>query len=214
MVYILTTLAYILGSIPFGLIFSKLAGMGDIRKIGSGNIGATNVLRTGNKTIAITTLLCDFLKGFIPVACVAAKLAAIESSISGTYSPEYTNMLNVLLFSIAIASVIGHVFPVWLGFKGGKGVATALGVYFGLNPLLGTITVCTWVITTKLFKISSLSALIAFVLSPLYAFYLSQFMCGYLFKISFFFAILIVFTHRENIKRLMSGNESKVMPDK
>jgi glycerol-3-phosphate acyltransferase PlsY len=195
--YLLIAFSYLLGSIPFGLLLSKWSGMGDIRNVGSGNIGATNVLRTGNKKIAMATLLCDVLKGAIPVILIHKYYAPGSAS-------------NWVETCVALAAVLGHVFPVWLGFKGGKGVATALGVYFALNPLLGALTMFTWLIMAKVFRISSLSALVASTLSPLIAYYLCQWNVTTLVYNTLFIAILILHTHRENIKRLIAGNESKI----
>lgn len=197
MPYLLIAFSYLLGSIPFGLLFSKWAGLGDIRDIGSGNIGATNVLRTGNKKIAIATLLCDTLKGAIPVIL-----------IHNYYSPNLTP--NWIETSVVLAVVLGHIFPIWLRFKGGKGVATALGVYFALNPWLAGLTLFTWLIMAKVFRISSLSALIASILSPIIALYLSKWTMTTLVYNTLFIAMLILHTHRSNIKRLISGEESKI----
>lgn len=202
MPYLLIIFSYLLGSIPFGLLFSKWSGLGDIRNVGSGNIGATNVLRTGNKRIAMLTLLCDALKGAIPVIIVHKY-----------YAPD--SAANWIETSIALAPVLGHVFPIWLCFKGGKGVATAAGVYFALNPWLGGLTLFAWLIMAKVFRISSLSALAASALSPLIAYYLCHWTMTTLVYNTLFIAILILHTHRENIKRILSGNESKiVMPPK
>jgi glycerol-3-phosphate acyltransferase PlsY len=197
MPYILIVFSYLLGSIPFGLLFSKWSGMGDIRNIGSGNIGATNVLRTGNKKIAIATLLCDVLKGAIPIIL-----------IHKYYAPG--SAANWVETCVALAAVLGHVFPIWLRFKGGKGVATALGVYFSLNPWLGGLTLLTWLIMAKVFRISSLSALVASTVSPLIAYYLCHWSMTTLVYNTLFIAILILHTHRDNIRRLLSGQESKI----
>ena len=197
MPYLLIAFSYLLGSIPFGLLFSKWAGLGDIRAIGSGNIGATNVLRTGSKKIAIATLFCDAVKGAIPIILT-----------HNYYAPDLTP--NWIETSIALAVVLGHVFPVWLHFKGGKGVATALGVYLALNPWLGGLTLVTWLIMAKVSRISSLSALIASTLSPLIALYLSKWAMTTLVYNTLFMAMLILHTHRDNIKRLIAGEESKI----
>ncbi|MDP4725200.1 MAG: glycerol-3-phosphate 1-O-acyltransferase PlsY [Pseudomonadota bacterium] len=197
MPYILIVFSYLLGSIPFGLLFSKWSGMGDIRNVGSGNIGATNVLRTGNKKIAIATLLCDVLKGAIPIILIHKYYAPASAA-------------NWIETFVALAAVLGHVFPVWIRFKGGKGVATALGVYFALNPLLGAFTMLTWLIMAKVFRISSLSALVASTLSPLIAYYLCHWTMTTLVYNTLFIAILILHTHRDNIRRLLSGQESRI----
>ena len=197
MIYLLIAFSYLLGSIPFGLLFSKWSGMGDIRSIGSGNIGATNVLRTGNKKIALATLVCDVAKGAIPIIL-----------IHYIYAPEAAP--NWVETSVALAAILGHIFPVWLRFKGGKGVATALGVYLALNPWLGGITLLIWVAMAKIFRISSLSALIAFTVSPITAFYLCDWSVTTLLYNTLFIAILILRTHRDNIKRMLSGEETKI----
>jgi len=190
---VLVATAYLLGSIPFGLLLTRYAGLGDIRNIGSGNIGATNVLRTGNKKLAILTLICDGLKGAAPVL-----LAHIQA-------PS-------LIYIVGAAAVLGHVFPVWLRFQGGKGVATALGVYLAINPLLGVSIALIWLLVAKLGKISSLSALVAFCLAPFLSFIFikmenSSYFLAYF---SFFLSILILFTHRQNIHRLLTGQEKKI----
>jgi glycerol-3-phosphate acyltransferase PlsY len=193
MYYAFVGLGYALGSIPFGLIFTHLCGRGDIRAIGSGNIGATNVLRTGNKTLAALTLLCDFLKGFIPV------WLAMENN------PTWG-------IPVCTAAILGHVFPLWLRFKGGKGVATALGSYMALSPYVGGFVALAWLITAKVCRISSLSALVAFSLTPvalwLYQTYggaatLPAGMVTYTAAV----ALFIAFTHRSNIQRLIHGDE-------
>jgi acyl phosphate:glycerol-3-phosphate acyltransferase len=180
--------AYLLGAIPFGLIFVKWAGLGDVRDIGSGNIGTTNVLRTGKKSLAILTLGADLLKGMVFI------LLAKQLELSA-----YDQVL------IAASSVIGHIYPVWLKFQGGKGVATALGTLIGLMPILGILVALTWVTFTFIARISSLSALIAFIASPLLAFVIAapDEILIYCMGISF----LILWTHRGNIRRLSRGEE-------
>jgi len=197
MIYLLIVFSYVLGSIPFGLLFSKWSGMGDIRSIGSGNIGATNVLRTGNKKIALATLVCDALKGAIPVL-----------ALHHYYAAELVS--NWVHISIALVVVLGHVFPIWLRFNGGKGVATALGVYCALSPWLGLITLVIWLVMAKLFRFSSLSAVIASTLAPLVALCLGSWSVTTLFYTTSCISILILYTHRENIKRLIAGNELKI----
>ncbi|MBY0461976.1 MAG: glycerol-3-phosphate 1-O-acyltransferase PlsY, partial [Alphaproteobacteria bacterium] len=179
--------------IPFGLLLTRYAGLGDIREIGSGNIGATNVLRTGNKKLAAFTLICDVIKGAIPVIC--------------TYNQDPS-----VMYIAAMAAVLGHVFPVWLGFKGGKGVATALGAYLAINPLLGLLIALVWLLVAKIGKISSLSALVAFCLSPFLSFiFIGLEKASYsLAYFSIALSILILFTHRQNIHRLITGKESKI----
>ena len=182
-------LGYVLGSIPFGLFFAFASGAGDVRKIGSGNIGATNVLRTGKKWAAAATLLCDGLKG------VAAVL------IARAFLPPGCEIFS------AFAAILGHVFPIWLGFKGGKGVATFLGVTMALYWPVGLLVAGTWLLAALIWRISSLSALIAIALSPAY-FYLSG-RLGYV-PVSLLLAVLIFFMHRENIRRLLDGQEPRI----
>jgi glycerol-3-phosphate acyltransferase PlsY len=182
-------LGYVLGSIPFGLFFAFASGAGDVRKIGSGNIGATNVLRTGKKWAAAATLLCDGLKG------VAAVLIARSFLATGCE-----------IFA-ALAAVLGHVFPVWLGFKGGKGVATFLGVAFALSWLAGLLVAGTWLLAAAVWRISSLSALVAIALSPVYFSLVGH--RDYA-PLALLLAALIVFMHRENIRRLLAGKEPRI----
>jgi acyl phosphate:glycerol-3-phosphate acyltransferase len=182
-------IGYLCGSIPFGLVLAKAAGLGDVRKIGSGNIGATNVLRTGNKKIAALTLLCDGMKGAIPVLLL------------GYFGNEQVAIIA------GLAALAGHIFPVWLKFRGGKGVATSIGVLTALYWQLGLLFIAVWLIVAFLFRISSLSALIASALSPVFAFMLG----GRELAIP---AVLIGATiwimHRPNIIRLLKGQEPKI----
>ena len=186
--FIVIFYSYLLGSIPFGLIYTKIAGIEDIRKIGSGNIGATNVLRTGNKQVAAYTLLSDIAKGSLAVL------------ITNKFYQEY----NLLSFLIVY---LGHIFPVWLKFKGGKGVATFIGGILVINYILGLVFLITWLIVAKVFKISSLSAIIAFVATLLATLIFYNFNLTLLI---FFFTIFSVYTHRDNIRRIVSGEESKI----
>ncbi|MES2729870.1 MAG: glycerol-3-phosphate 1-O-acyltransferase PlsY [Pseudomonadota bacterium] len=179
---------YLLGSIPFGLIFTRMAGLGDIRTVGSGNIGATNVLRTGNKKIAIATLLCDALKGTFAVL------------LAGLFGPQ-------AMYGAALGAVLGHNFPVWLGFKGGKGVATTLGVIFGLNVYVGLLTALTWLGVAYASKISSLGALVALGLAPFYAACLGKMGLFYLLGM---LAVIAWLRHHDNIRRLIRGEEAKI----
>ena len=185
---------YLAGSIPFGLIFSKLFGLGDLRSVGSGNIGATNVLRTGHKTAAVLTLLTDTLKGFL-IVWVSLKYA--HPTVS---------------YSIGIMAIAGHIWPVWLGFRGGKGVATTLGVYLAWSPVLGAITLGLWLGVAKIFRISSLSALVAISLSPLIAFVMWT--RGWIDSQIIIFTgltmLLILYTHRDNVKRLIAKQEDQI----
>jgi glycerol-3-phosphate acyltransferase PlsY len=187
---------YLAGSIPFGLIFSKLFDLGDIRNIGSGNIGATNVLRTGNKTAAILTLLMDALKGFLVV----------------WFSSKYFSLNDLGMYAIGLAAIIGHIWPLWLRFSGGKGVATALGVYLAWHPLLALTLVSIWLTSAKLSQISSLSTLIALSSAPFIAFIFSTFDWAdpLLAKAGVAVALLIIYTHRDNLKRLLSGQEGQI----
>ena len=182
-------LGYLIGSIPFGLLLTKAAGMGDVRQIGSGNIGATNVLRTGNKGLAAGTLVLDLLKGFAPVA-VAGHLWG-----------------EVAMAFAAGAAVIGHCYPVWLGFKGGKGVATNAGVSFGLAWPIGLVYAAVWLGVLAGFRISSLAGMCAVVAAaaaaPLFGY--PQF-----FPVLAAIAVLVIYLHRANIARLMRGEEPKV----
>jgi glycerol-3-phosphate acyltransferase PlsY len=182
--------AYLLGSIPFGLVLTKFAGLEDIRTIGSGNIGATNVLRTGKKGLALATLLLDGGKGALAV--VLARLLTGD---------ETTAMLA------GLAAVLGHIYPVWLKFKGGKGVATALGVFLAANPLLGLGMLIAWLLIAFLFRFSSLAAVVAFAASPLFAGFLGA---DALILPSIFLAALIIYKHHANLKRLIKGEEPKI----
>ena len=182
-------LGYLCGTIPFGLILTKSAGLGDIRTIGSGNIGATNVLRTGNKKVAALTLVCDALKGTVPV--VAA---------SYLYGPQAGLLAG-------LAAFFGHLFPMWLGFKGGKGVATNIGVLFGLFWPLGLIFLGVWIVMALLFRISSASALTASLLTPLWAYLLGR---NDLLLPVLILGAAIWITHRANIARLLKGQEPKI----
>ena len=180
--------SYLLGSIPFGLIYAKIAGLGDIRNIGSGNIGATNVLRTGNKQVAAYTLLSDIAKGSIAVL------------ITNKFFNEYSLLSFLIVY-------LGHIFPVWLKFKGGKGVATFIGGVLITNHFLGLVFLITWGVIAKVFKISSLSAIIAFIVTLVTTFVFYDFN---LTLLMFFFTVFSIYTHRDNIKRIISGDESKI----
>ena len=179
--------SYLMGSIPFALILTKIFLNKDIREIGSGNIGATNALRTGNKLIGYSTLVFDIAKAIIPVIYVKINY------------PD-------LIYIASLCAFLGHVFPIWLKFKGGKGVATYVGILFSINILLGLIFVAIWGIVFLLFRYSSLSSIIGSMSVPIYILITGQINNAIFFAIMF---ILIFFTHRENIKRLKNKEESK-----
>jgi len=179
---------YLLGSIPFGLLLTRAAGLGDVRKIGSGNIGATNVLRTGNKGLAAATLLLDALKG------TAAVL------IAGHFAPETAVWAGLGAF-------LGHLFPVWLGFKGGKGVATYLGVLIGLAWQVALVFAVVWLVMAYLFRFSSLAALAAAVVVPVALYFMSTPRIAALFLVM---SIIVFIKHRANISRLLAGTEGKI----
>ena len=179
--------SYLMGSVPFGLILTKIFLKKDIREIGSGNIGATNALRTGNKFIGYSTLVLDIAKAIIPVIYVKINY------------PD-------LIYIASLCAFLGHVFPIWLKFKGGKGVATYVGILFSINIILGLIFVASWAIIFLLFKYSSLSSIIGSLSVPIYILITGQINDAIFFAIMF---ILIFFTHRENIKRLKNKEESK-----
>lgn len=181
-------LAYLVGSIPFGLILTRIAGLGDIRAIGSGNIGATNVLRTGNKKLALATLILDGGKGAVAVA------------VAWRFGPDMAVMA-------AVGCMIGHCFPVWLKFKGGKGVATALGIWLTLVPVVGAAACAIWLITAFTTKYSSLSALLAVALAPAIAWYAAGLQFA---EVGAAIAVLVWIRHHENIRRLLNGTESKI----
>ena len=191
---------YFLGSIPFGLILTKISGLGDIRKIGSGNIGATNVLRTGNKKIALFTLLLDGGKGAVAIYLITIILTKVFDN--------FFDMVGFYQCTVAISAVVGHCFPIWLKFKGGKGVATGFGVILSLNLNVGIVALIIWVFIAKVFKISSMSALIAYFLIPILMFYYET---EFIYFLSSFIISLICFIqHRENIKRLINKSEPKI----
>lgn len=191
---IVTAIGYLLGSIPTGLILGKAMGAGDLRTIGSGNIGATNALRTGNKKLAILTLLGDMLKGVIAV-WIAYELNRQLAGGAYPYAPVWAGL----------AAVIGHIFPIWLKFKGGKGVATALGVIFALHWPTGLGCAVTWLVVARLSRYSSLAAVMAAFNAPLFAYACGGEALGIPFAC---LAILIFITHRANIRRLLKGEES------
>ena len=181
------SISYLMGSIPFGLILTKFFLKKDIRNVGSGNIGATNVLRTGNKLIGYFTLILDVLKAVIPVLYVKLNF------------PE-------LVYISSLSAFIGHVFPIWLKFKGGKGVATYVGILFSINYFFGIIFIISWLIIFFISKYSSLGSILSSLLIPIFIFLNSSYENQYFFIIMF---VLILYTHRENVKRLINNEESK-----
>ena len=216
MIYALTALiGYLIGSVPFGLILTRLGGYGDIRDIGSGNIGATNVLRTGNKKLAMATLVLDALKGAVAVGfayyavnhlfpdCAivdcAGECSCYNYGLAGT---------SVVPLVAGLFAIVGHLFPVWLKFRGGKGVATALGTFLALKPLVGIAACGLWLLAALITRYSSLSALIAIGLSPIVAHFLyhDPNLSGAIGVI----ATLVFFKHRANIRRLVRGEEPKI----
>ena len=186
-ILIIAGICYLVGSIPSGFILTKIFLNKDIRDVGSGNIGATNVLRTGNKVIGYATLFFDVIKAIIPIIYIKFNY------------PE-------LLYIASLCSFLGHVFPIWLKFKGGKGVATYIGILFALNVYFGLIFIISWLITFVLSRYSSLSSLVASISIPVYLLILAEFDQVFFFTIMF---VLIFFTHRENIKRLKNKEETK-----
>jgi len=181
-------IGYLLGSIPFGLVLTRLAGMGDIRKVGSGNIGATNVLRSGNKSLAALTLLLDGGKGTLAVL------------LAGTFGPDTAVLAGGGAF-------IGHVFPIWLKFKGGKGVATFLGVMIAINWPSGILCCLTWLIIALLLRYSSVAALGAALTSPGYAYYFGNWQ---IMELAALMTLLVLIRHHQNIGRLIKGKEPKI----
>ena len=186
-ILIIAVIGYLMGSIPFGFILTKIFLKKDIREIGSGNIGATNALRTGNKVIGFLTLFLDIIKAIFPILYVKF------------YYSEF-------IYITSLCTFLGHVFPVWLKFKGGKGVATYVGILFAINIYLGFVFIIIWLVTFFLSKFSSLSSLTASIAIPIYLLFLTQFNQVIFFTIMF---VLIFYTHRENIKRLINQEESK-----
>lgn len=181
-------IGYVLGSIPFGLVLTRLAGLGDIRQIGSGSIGATNVLRTGSKTLAALTLACDVLKGL--AAALIGSAWSTEAALAG-----------------GTAVVIGHLFPMWLGFRGGKGVATALGVLIVIAWPVALGAGVLWLATAAIFRYSSLAALVAAVAAPVLAAVLVDPPRAAVIAL---IALLVILRHHENIRRLVAGSESRI----
>ena len=186
-IFLISVFSYLIGSIPFGYILTKIFLNKDIRTIGSGNIGATNVLRTGNKNIGYATLILDLAKAIIPMLIINIQFQ------------EYIYLGSLCIF-------IGHVFPIWLKFRGGKGVAVYIGILFCINFYLGIVFICTWFLTFLIFKYSSLSSIISSLSIPIINYVLIDKGNFYFYIIMF---VLIFFTHRENIKRLINNKENK-----
>jgi glycerol-3-phosphate acyltransferase PlsY len=182
--------AYLLGSVAFGIIVSKLFGLPDPRTVGSGNPGATNVLRSGKKLAAALTLLGDVLKGWLPV------WLALQS-----------DMLMWVVASVGLAVFFGHLYPIFYKFKGGKGVATALGVMLAISPLLGLAAVITWIVVFAISRYSSLGAIVAAALAPVYAWFLLSAYNDYVIAVAVM-AVMLIWRHRSNIQKLLAGTES------
>jgi glycerol-3-phosphate acyltransferase PlsY len=196
---LLIPLAYLIGSVSFAVVVSKCMRLPDPHSYGSGNPGATNVLRTGNKRAAVLTLLGDALKGF--VAVVLARMILGEESLSSSLN-------SWILCGVVVAVFLGHLFPIFHGFSGGKGVATACGILFGINWILGMATLCTWIIVAKFMRYSSLAALAAAVFGPIYFVFLFGFHpMGIALLIV---CALLIWRHRSNIRNLMNGTESRI----
>jgi len=184
--FIITLGSYLLGSIPFGFIITKIFLKKDIRNIGSGSIGATNALRTGNKLLGYTTLVLDISKAILPVLYVKFNY------------PDY-------IFVTSLSVFLGHVFPIWLKFKGGKGVATYVGILFSINLIFGLIFFVSWIVTFFISRYSSLSSLVASVIVPVYLIIFENYDSMFFIIMS----VLIIYTHRENVKRLKNNEETK-----
>ncbi|MBN9089255.1 MAG: glycerol-3-phosphate 1-O-acyltransferase PlsY [Reyranella sp.] len=180
---------FLLGSIPFGLLLTRAAGMGDIRNIGSGNIGATNVLRTGNKALAAATLLLDALKGLVPALAFNLMLGPVPAAVA------------------AAGAVLGHMYPPWLGFKGGKGVATKIGIMLGLSWPVGVITCALWLLLAALFRYSSLASLLSILGGAIAAWYLDPWPVALVISVM---VPLVWARHHANIRRLLAGTEPKI----
>lgn len=194
-------LAYLVGSLSFAVIVSRAMGLHDPRSYGSGNPGATNVLRSGSKVAAVLTLLLDALKGLIPVLVVK------------TWGPQW-GLGDGALALVALGAFVGHLFPVFFGFKGGKGVATAAGVLFGISPWLGLLVLLTWILTAAISRYSSLAALVAAAATPpIYLFGAERnwwLLAGSLFQACMVMSIVLIWRHRENVQRLLKKQESRI----
>ena len=203
--FLIFIICYLIGSIPFGLILTKLFDNNDLRNIGSGNIGATNVLRTGNKTLALLTLILDLSKSFIP-------LFIFFKLYPHPIINDFFNLIIVdkifLILIFGYFFVLGHCFPIWLKFKGGKGIATSLGVILSIDIFIGLCLLTIWILVFLIFKISSLSALISSTSFPILIFF--KYEKVNLLYLSIILTIFVFFTHRENIIRLLKKEEKKI----
>ncbi len=209
-------LGYVLGSIPFGLILTRTAGLGDIRSIGSGNIGATNVLRTGNKGLAAATLLLDLLKGtaavllaWVLVNALAedGNLQAVTSAHTAATSAAQFNWAQFIVQCAGVGAFLGHLYPVWLGFRGGKGVATYIGVLVGLAWKVAAVFCAIWLVVAFTTRYSSLSALVASVVAPVAALLLGGWQLA---AATALMSGLLIYKHEANIRRLLAGEETKI----
>ena len=203
--FLILIICYLIGSIPFGLILTKLFDNNDLRNIGSGNIGATNVLRTGNKTLALLTLILDLSKSFIP-------LFIFFKLYPHPITNDFFNLIIVdkifLILVFGYFFVLGHCFPIWLKFKGGKGIATSLGVILSIDFFIGLCLLTIWILVFLIFKISSLSALISSTSFPILIFF--KYEKVNLLYLSILLTIFVFFTHRANIIRLLKKEEKKI----
>lgn len=189
MLLIVAVLGYLMGSIPFGILVTRVMGLGDLRAIGSGNIGATNVLRTGNKGAALATLLLDGGKGAVAVLLARWLMGEDAAQVAG------------------FAAFIGHLYPVWLGFRGGKGVATFLGLFLAFDWRVGALLCLTWLVTAVVGRVSSIAALVAAASSALWILWLTD---GTLLALALVLTVLVYVRHSENLKRLKAGTEPRI----
>ena len=190
---ILIILFYFLGSIPFGYLLTKIFGFGDIRNIGSGNVGATNVLRTGNKYLAFIVLFLDMIKGMVPFIII---------------NLYFSNMELINTIFLCHFAIIGHIFPIWLKFKGGKGVATYIGFLFGMNLYIGLFFLLVWLFVSLLSKYSSLSSILASILVPIFIVFFNS--NSYIIIFLSYLSLVIILKHKENIRRLLNKTENKI----
>ena len=203
--FLIFIICYLVGSIPFGLILTKLFDNNDLRNIGSGNIGATNVLRTGNKTLALLTLILDLSKSFIPLFIFFQIYP--HPIINDFFNPIIVDKIYLILV-FGYFFVLGHCFPIWLKFKGGKGIATSLGVILSIDFFIGLCLLTIWILVFLIFKISSLSALISSTSFPILIFF--KYEKVNLLYLSILLTIFVFFTHRANIIRLLKKEEKKI----